>query len=537
MKRKLQVILMTVMAILVSSQSTTAQVPYGLNSFPSASATIFIDFDGQTVVSPYWNGGSRIECLPAALTTAQMTRVFNQVAEDFRPFNLNITTDSAVYFAAPITKRQRVIITPTSTWYGSAGGVAYLECFRWGLEIPAFVFSNLLGNNGKSIAEAAAHEAGHTLGLYHQAQYNSTCGFVTDYNPGIGTGEISWAPIMGNSYSRNITTWHNGPNSFGCNNLQDDVSIIGSAANGFGFRTDDINNTTSAASNIDLSASSYTLNGFINSTNDIDVFKLNLQKDGHLTLTGLPFNVNSTNNASANIDLQVSLLNSSGAVIGSYNPSNSVKAIVDSILTAGTYYVRVANTSNINASNYGMLGNYGLSGAFVANSSLPVYNLDLNGTNIKNKHELKWSIIADEGLESITIEASEDGKTFNKLQVLGGESRSFTYQPIGSSSRFYRLHVVTASQLEYYSNIITLKSSSGDTKFNIMGNRISGNEIVIQSKGNYNYRLLDMGGRNIQSGRMNIGVNRISSTAIQSGMYLIQIIDGTEVTTERLMIQ
>jgi len=536
MKRKLQVILMTVLAILASSQ-INAQVPYGLNSYPSASATIFIDFDGQTVVSPYWNGGVPVQCAPAALTTAQMTRIFNQVSEDFRPFNLNITTDSAVYFAAPITRRQRVIVTPTSAWYGNAGGVAYLECFRWGLEIPAFVFSNLLNNNGKMISEATSHEAGHTLGLYHQALYNSSCGFVTDYNPGTGSGEISWAPIMGESYYKNITLWHNGPNSFGCNNFQDDLSIIASAANGFGFRPDDVNNTTSAASNINVSAGSYAISGFVNSTNDVDLYKINLEKDGHLTLDGLPFNVNVANNGSANIDLQVSLLNSAGTVISTYNPSSSVKVIVDSILSAGTYYVRVANVSNANVSNYGMLGNYGLSGAFVANSSLPVYSLDLSGTNIKNKHELKWSIIADEGLESITIETSEDGKTFNKLQVLGGESRSFAYQPIGSASRFYRLHVVTASQLEYYSNIITLKSSSGDAKFNIMSNRISGNEIVVQSKGNYNYRLLDMGGRSIQSGRMNIGVNRIASNALLSGMYLIQIIDGTEVTTERLMVQ
>jgi hypothetical protein len=536
MKRKLKVMLMTVLAIFASSQ-INAQVPYGLNSYRSASATIFIDFDGQTVVSPYWNGGVPFYCAPSALTNAQMLRIFNQVSEDFRPFNLNITTDSSVYFAAPITRRQRVIVTSSSSWYGSAGGVAYVECFRWGLEIPAFVFANLLGNNAKSVAEATSHESGHTLGLYHQSQFNSSCGFVNEYNPGIGTGEISWAPIMGNSYARNITTWHNGPTSFGCTYLQNDVAIIGGSANGFGFRPDDVTNATASASAIDVSGSSYAINGIINSSSDADLYKINLAQDGRLTINGLPFNVDPAMNSSANIDLQVSLMNSSGSLISTYNPTSSVKVIVDSNFSAGTYYVRVTNTSNVNASNFGMLGNYGISGAFIANGALPVYSLDLSGTNVKNKHELKWSIIADEGLESITIETSEDGKTFSKLQALEGESRSFTYQPIGSASRYYRLHVVTASQLEYYSNIVTLKSSSGDTKFNIMGNRISGNEIVVQSKGNYNYRLLDMGGRNIQSGRMNIGVNRISSTALQSGMYLIQIIDGTEVATERLMVQ
>jgi hypothetical protein len=121
-------ILTVLFAALVSAANTLqAQVPYGLSSYPTASATIFLDFDGQTVNSPYWNGGTPFVCAPAALTNAQMVRVFNQVSEDFRPFNLNITTDSSVYFAAPATRRQRIIITPTSSWYGSAGGVAYVD--------------------------------------------------------------------------------------------------------------------------------------------------------------------------------------------------------------------------------------------------------------------------------------------------------------------------------------------------------------------------------------------------------------------------
>ena len=533
MKRKLQVILMTAM-VLFTGSLLKAQVPYGLNSYPSASATIFVDFDGQTVVSPYWNGGNSIFCAPTELTNAQMIRAFNQVAEDFRPFNINITTDSAVYFAAPATKRQRIIVTPTSAWYGSAGGVAYVESFRWGLEIPGFVFSTLLGNNEKRVGEATSHETGHTLGLYHQSLYNSTCGFQNEYNPGLGSGEISWAPIMGNSYARNITLWHNGPNGFGCNNLQNDLSIIASSMNGFGYRADDVNNTTNASSDITFSGNNYALSGFINSSTDIDVFKLNLTKDGHLTLNANPF---AAINTSANVDLQVSLLNDKGNTLATFNPATSVRVTVDSILTAGTYFVRVASTGNVNTSNYGMLGNYGISGAFISNGTLPIYSLVLNGNNNKGKHELDWSIIADEEIESITIETSEDGKSFTKLQEVNGSSRSFAYQPLTTGNVYYRLHVVTASQLKYYSNVLTLKSASDDTKFSILNNRITNNEIVVHSKGNYNYRLLDMSGRTIQGGRMNIGFNRIASSTLKSGMYLIQIIDGTEVKTERLMVQ
>ncbi len=511
-----------------------AQVPTNLSSFPSASATIFLDFDGHTVTSPYWNGGSTIVCAPVTLTTAQITRIFNHVSEDFRPFNINITTDSTVYFAAPINRRQRLIVTPTSSWYGSAGGVAYVESFRWGMEIPGFVFSALLNNNVKMIAEASSHETGHTLGLYHQSSYNTSCGLTSEYNAGVGSGEISWAPIMGNSYSRNLTLWHNGPNSFGCNSLQNDLNIIAGTANGFGLRPDDVGNNNTTASNVLFSGNNYAISGFINSTSDVDMYRLNLPQNGKLVLNAVPFNVANGWNA-ANIDIQVSLVDGSGSVIGSYNPTTSVQALADSTLNAGTYYIRVTNTSNANTTNYGMLGNYSLNGTFTANNVLPIYSLTLNGSINQNKHELNWNIIADEPIDVITVEVSTDGRTFSKLQDLNGTLRKFAYQPFENKTAYYRLHVVTASQLAYYSNIVSLKEIETNSKFSLLSNLISSNEVVVNSKANLTWRLVDMNGRNLGNGRMQAGVNRIQTGTLSSGMYLLQVSDGEITTTERLV--
>ncbi|MFN8264945.1 MAG: zinc-dependent metalloprotease [Chitinophagaceae bacterium] len=525
----------TFCAILLAITGTFAQVNLGkMSSYPSASATIFLDFDGQTVVSPYWNGGMPIYAAAPALTEAQILRVFNQVSEDFRPFNVNITTDSTVYFAAPATKRQRVIITSTSSWYGSAGGVAWVESFRWGLEVPAFVFANLLSNNSKMVSEATSHETGHTLGLYHQSQYSGTT-FVQEYNPGIGSGEISWAPIMGNSYSRNLTLWHNGPNSFGSTSMQDELSIISGSGNGFGYRTDDVGNTTAAAANVTFNANSYGINGFINSTGDIDMYRVALTTKGRLVLDAIPYNI-ASGNQSANIDLSVSLLKSNGTVIATYNPSTSVEAIIDTVLDAGTYFYRVSNTSNTNTTNYGMLGNYTMTGTFSSGASLPIYSLILGGSVTNNKHDLNWSIIADEGIESIVVEVSNDGKTFNKLQDVNGTSRKFSYVPSASGVLYYRLYVTTASQLKYYSNIISLKEASTNARFNVMSNLIS-NTLVVNSNGTYNWRLVDMNGRMLQTGKMSNGINRIDATRLSSGMYLLQIIDGTEIATQKLVKQ
>jgi hypothetical protein len=528
--------ILRIIALVAVTLFSQAQVPNNLSSYPTASATIFIDFDGQTVVSPYWNSGNPIYCQPAALTTVQMTRVFNQVSEDFRPFNINITTDSAVYFAAPLNRRMRIIVTPTSSWYGSAGGVAYVGSFTWGLEVPGFVFSTLLNNNSKMVSEAVSHETGHTLGLYHQSEYNSSCGFVREYFAGNGGSneQISWAPIMGNSYSRNLTLWHNGPSSFGCNSLQNDLSIIGGPSNGFGFRTDDVGNTIASAATTIFNSNNFAINGFVNNTSDVDMFKVTLSQPGHLELNAIPYNI-SSNFASANIDMEVSLVNSNGDIIRTYNPSTEVLASVDSNLLAGDYYLQVRNVSNVYTTNYGMLGNYSMTGSFTAASTLPIQSMTLNGNVIKDKHELNWSILADEPVESIVIESSLDGRSFSTLQSLNGSYRKYAYQPEENTTIYYRLKATTASQLVYYSNIITLKETNVISRYSVVTNLVK-DQVQINSKGNLNWKLIDMNGRMLQNGWMGAGSNRIDVSAYSYGMYLLQFSEGTTVLgTEKLV--
>jgi hypothetical protein len=186
---------------------------------------IFLDFDGHTVINQYWNGGVTFYATPSGLSSAEINNIVDSVRKDFEQFGpIAITTDSNVYNAASLVRRQRVIITQYNEWYGSAGGVAYIESMTWGLEVPCFVFSKALSYSQKRIFEAISHESGHTLGLYHQIRCDGTT-FISEYNPGSGTGSTSRAPIMGNSYSR-IGYWWIGPNSFGCGTLQNDSAIL-----------------------------------------------------------------------------------------------------------------------------------------------------------------------------------------------------------------------------------------------------------------------------------------------------------------------
>lgn len=189
----------------------------------STSWVVFLDFDGQTVNSPYWNSGIPFYCTPSGFSSVEIQNIITEVKNDFSPFqNIVITTDSAVYFSVTAAKRQRVIITENNAWYPNAGGVAYAESLGWGLEVPAFVFSKALGYNQKYNWEATSHETGHTLGLYHQTLYDANCNFLKEYNPG-GNGE---APIMGVSYNQPVGKWWIGTSVYGCSTTQNDAQII-----------------------------------------------------------------------------------------------------------------------------------------------------------------------------------------------------------------------------------------------------------------------------------------------------------------------
>lgn len=292
-------------ALLFTSLNAFCQVPT-LNSLSTAQPTIFLDFDGHTVQSSAWQSGNAFVCDPAVLTSSQITEIFNRVSEDYRPFVINVTTDSTKFIAAPPTHRIRVIVTPTSAWYPNAGGTSYNTSFTWGTNVPCFVFTNSLANAPKYIAECCSHESGHSLGLNHQSKYDATCAQVEFYHSGIGSGETSWAPVMGNSYYKNMTGWNDGP-TYECGLVQDNLSIIASTQNGITYRSDDFeenldNNTYT------LNPVSFNLSGIITTQTDKDAFKIDLSQNSPIHIDATPYSVGA-NETGANLDIILMLYN------------------------------------------------------------------------------------------------------------------------------------------------------------------------------------------------------------------------------------
>ncbi len=196
--------------------------PYG--NEPSVTSVILLDFDGYTLPQgSIWNGGVSKVCQPSQLYPEQIQIILDNVKSDFSKYNITITTDENVYLSANRYKRMRVVVTTSSEIYNGVAGIAYVGSMFWGDDTPCFVFSNLLYYDNKRVRSATSHESGHTIGLYHQANWDVNCNLISSYRScdwNTGTG-----PIMGNAISC-TPLWWLGPTNYGCKDIQDDDAIL-----------------------------------------------------------------------------------------------------------------------------------------------------------------------------------------------------------------------------------------------------------------------------------------------------------------------
>ncbi|RYD46860.1 MAG: hypothetical protein EOP85_06590, partial [Verrucomicrobiaceae bacterium] len=308
-----------------------------LHSLPRAAATIYLDFDGEIIEGQTWEGGRRIIAPAFNLRAAEVTEMWQRVAEDFAPYEVNVTTDLQAYLRAPQGRRMRCIFT-SHNFTSGAGGVAFSGTFLESGDTCCWVFMT-----GKAGSDAASHEVGHTLGLHHDA--TSTSGYYG--------GQGVWGPIMGAPYGYNVTQWSKGeyPDA---SEQQDDLAVIGSY---IPRRADDHMPTLADATPLTLGAGGVVSNsGVIDSTDDIDAFSFTTTGGAvNLQFTGAP--------TSPNLDIEVKLYNSSGTLLTTSSPANQLSASISQTLAAGTYWVTVDGVGSGSWSSEGY-GDYGSLGAY-----------------------------------------------------------------------------------------------------------------------------------------------------------------------------
>ncbi|MGB5178969.1 MAG: PKD domain-containing protein [Gammaproteobacteria bacterium] len=343
---------------------------FNLNSRPSSRRVIYLDFNGHETSGTAWNVGTVDPIISPAYTRDSnpafsdleleyIQKMWRQVAEDFAPFDVNVTTQDPGQAAITRTGSSdeyygtRVVITEDNFDNCGCGGFAYLTAFNDTSDYykPAFVFNTSLTGAG----EAITHETGHNLGLNHDG-----AGGVSYYQ-GHGSGDTGWAPIMGVGYYQQLVQWSKGEYT-GANNTEDDIARI--QTYGAPLMADDHGDNISGATALDTSTDGTTISlggsGMIRRSEDADVFSF-LSGAGNYTLNvdPAPF--------SPNLDIHAQLYNSAGTVVANSNPVNSLPAALTGSLAGGEYFLRIEGTGkgdpqDTGYTDYGSLGRYTVSG-------------------------------------------------------------------------------------------------------------------------------------------------------------------------------
>jgi hypothetical protein len=215
----------------ISAQVQNAPFPnsqtFLLHSRSGASKVIYLDFTGDTTPAginawgPYVGTQYDTNGVPGSFAQSehdQMQSIWQRVAEDFAPFDVDVTTEEPTFEAIDrgsladlnFGTRVAIVSSPSTPICTGCGGAAIQDSFdttvAHKLKQPVWVFEKNLVTT-KAIAEAVSHEVGHTLGLIH----DTNCGVASPTPcPNLYQGHANWAPIMGLSYYRPVTQWARG---------------------------------------------------------------------------------------------------------------------------------------------------------------------------------------------------------------------------------------------------------------------------------------------------------------------------------------
>lgn len=383
------------------------------HSRPGAPNILYLNFAGEDVTGTAWNTSLNRTTIPAVAFSsdadystyseseqAVIKRVWQRVAEDYAPFNIDVTTERPATFT---TRTAHALITRNTDANGaanpstSAGGVAYVNVFAGGSYAtyrPAWVYCNNLANDDSYIAEATSHEIGHNLGLSHDAKTDGT-----SYYGGHGSGDTSWGPIMGTGYNRNVSQWSKGE-YYLANNTEDDLAtIVGKLT----YRTDDHGNTRASATPLILTSGTNVVSttpesdptntnsankGVLAQSSDVDVFSF-ATGNGQVSLTVNPW-ISPTGMRGGDLDVLLELYNESGTLLLTNNSSSTTYASIVTNLTEGLYFLNVRNTgvgtplsSTPNGyTAYASIGQYFISGRVTASGYIIPPQAELSVTAI-----------------------------------------------------------------------------------------------------------------------------------------------------------
>jgi VCBS repeat-containing protein len=340
--------------------------------------TIYLDFDGITLGESEWGytqgdyDGYDTDGDPGTFNSeerAAIQQVWAQVKEDYAPFFVDVTTEDPGPAALTRTSPDdtaygvRVAITEDlDALHQGAGcthgcgvvGLAYVDRFdtivpETSLEYsgPAWVFADNAGNDPRALADIAAHEVGHFIGLDHTSLPVSTLG-ASIMNPTITGARVTQWVTQG---------------------AVDEMSLI--ASHGLSPVTDEINDYIGNARRLRAGTG-----GVISTVNDFEWFRLDSCQPG-ATISAEPADVG------PNLDLRLVLRDRNERPVSSDAPRTTLGGGMGAVVTVpstggpGPWYVVV---DGVGSGPDGASESFGT--GYPDYGSLGAYTLDAVGCDV-----------------------------------------------------------------------------------------------------------------------------------------------------------
>ena len=314
-----------------------------LQSLPGAEKVLYMD------ITNIMSGTE-----PISQTKEDVWRTWQSFASGYSMYEVNVTTDNAVYQAAG------TVNSGIAKFYNQTGR-SYSPVNAFGTTSSSTVYRQ---NNGYGTGRTGLHETGHLMGVY---DYGGTGGTYF-----VGFSEFKWNTIMGNYWygdswgTEALYQWSKGE----YNTATVKTDFLDIANKNLPYREDDIPGTVplkfTGASQI-LAEDNY---GQIALNTDSDEFtfeiidnsgQVNLRIDRIEYLGG------------AMLDIDASILDESGSEVIQDNPKAARYAELETDLPKGKYTLLIKGgaegTPQTGFSNYSSLGYYAIEGEITGGST------------------------------------------------------------------------------------------------------------------------------------------------------------------------
>jgi hypothetical protein len=287
------------------------------------------------------------------------------------------------------------------------------------------------------------------MGLNHQSQWSGTTK-VNEYAPANAAGD---APIMGNSYTARRGMWWYGTPSTSSTATQDDLAVISSTTNGYGYRADDFANTIAAASTLTLNGTSASGAGVIEKTSDLDVFSFTSGAGG------VSFSAKRSTFGGM-LDVTLSLRDASGNLVASADTSNLDETLSATLASQGTYYVTVGSHGG-----YGDVGQYTLTGT-VQPAVTPLAAPTGAGATAASATavDVQWTDNSADETGFRVQRSTDGGSTWTDVATVGANVTTVHDTGLtGGTAYTYRVEAFDATRVSGWSNLASVTTPAAPT--------------------------------------------------------------------------